>query len=75
MHVAKPVAFVLRPQVGPCEGIEAGDMLWMSRYLMHRRGLSHISRSFVDSVECMLQQCLHLTGDLLWIHPRLTSVR
>jgi glutamine synthetase len=23
-------------QVGPCEGIEAGDHLWMSRYIMHR---------------------------------------
>ena len=23
-------------QVGPCEGIEMGDDLWMSRYLLHR---------------------------------------
>ncbi|KAJ8038976.1 Glutamine synthetase [Holothuria leucospilota] len=23
-------------QVGPCEGIEAGDHLWMARYLLHR---------------------------------------
>jgi glutamine synthetase len=23
-------------QVGPCEGIEAADQLWMSRYIMHR---------------------------------------
>ena len=23
-------------QVGPCEGIEAGDHLWMGRYLLHR---------------------------------------
>ena len=23
-------------QVGPCLGIEIGDMLWMSRYLLHR---------------------------------------
>ena len=23
-------------QVGPCEGVEAGDQLWMSRYIMHR---------------------------------------
>ena len=23
-------------QVGPCEGIEMGDDLWMARYLLHR---------------------------------------
>jgi len=23
-------------QVGPCEGIESGDHMWMSRYIMHR---------------------------------------
>ena len=23
-------------QVGPCEGIEMGDHLWMSRFLLHR---------------------------------------
>ncbi len=23
-------------QVGPCEGIDAGDHLWMARYLLHR---------------------------------------
>lgn len=23
-------------QIGPCEGIDAGDQLWMSRYLLHR---------------------------------------
>ena len=23
-------------QVGPCEGIEMGDDLWMGRYLLHR---------------------------------------
>lgn len=23
-------------QIGPCEGIEAGDQLWVSRYLLHR---------------------------------------
>ena len=23
-------------QVGPCEGIEIGDHLWMSRFLLHR---------------------------------------
>lgn len=23
-------------QVGPCEGIDAGDQMWMSRYIMHR---------------------------------------
>ena len=23
-------------QIGPCEGIEMGDDLWMSRYLLHR---------------------------------------
>ncbi len=25
-----------RAQVGPCVGIEMGDQLWMSRYLMYR---------------------------------------
>ncbi len=24
------------PQVGPCEGIEMGDDLWMGRFLLHR---------------------------------------
>lgn len=24
------------PQVGPCVGIDAGDQLWMSRYIMYR---------------------------------------
>ena len=23
-------------QVGPCEGIQMGDHLWMSRYILHR---------------------------------------
>ena len=23
-------------QIGPCEGIEMGDDLWMARYLLHR---------------------------------------
>jgi len=23
-------------QIGPCEGIDAGDQLWMSRYILHR---------------------------------------
>jgi glutamine synthetase len=23
-------------QVGPCEGIEMGDHLWMSRFILHR---------------------------------------
>lgn len=26
----------LEYQVGPCEGIEMGDQLWMSRYILHR---------------------------------------
>jgi glutamine synthetase len=26
----------LEYQIGPCEGIEIGDQLWMSRYLIHR---------------------------------------
>jgi glutamine synthetase len=25
-------------QVGPCTGIDMGDHLWMSRYIMHRVG-------------------------------------
>lgn len=28
-------------QVGPCEGIDAGDHLWMSRYILNRVGESH----------------------------------
>lgn len=23
-------------QVGPCEGIEMGDQLWMARFILHR---------------------------------------
>lgn len=23
-------------QIGPCEGIETGDHLWMARYILHR---------------------------------------
>lgn len=23
-------------QIGPCEGIEAGDHLWVARYILHR---------------------------------------
>ena len=26
----------LEYQIGPCEGVEIGDQLWMSRYLIHR---------------------------------------
>lgn len=28
-------------QVGPCTGIDAGDHLWMSRYLLHKLGEKH----------------------------------
>ena len=28
-------------QVGPCEGIDAGDHLWVSRYILNRIGESH----------------------------------
>lgn len=28
-------------QVGPCEGIDAGDHLWISRYILNRVGESH----------------------------------
>jgi hypothetical protein len=30
------VAFQWEFQVGPCEGIEMGDDLWMGRFLLHR---------------------------------------
>lgn len=26
----------LNPQVGPCVGIDSGDHMWMSRYIMYR---------------------------------------
>lgn len=30
------LSFQWEYQVGPCEGIEMGDHLWMSRFLLHR---------------------------------------
>lgn len=40
-HQHDPPAHILFPlqwefQVGPCEGIEMGDHLWMARFILHR---------------------------------------
>jgi len=38
-------------QVGPCEGINMGDQLWIARYIMHRLGeLFHVTVSFDPKV-------------------------
>ena len=35
-HIFPVALFQWEYQVGPCEGIEMGDHLWMSRFLLHR---------------------------------------
>ena len=30
------IIITIMMQIGPCEGIEMGDDLWMARYLLHR---------------------------------------
>jgi len=38
-------------QVGPCEGINMGDQLWIARYIMHRLGeLFHVTITFDPKV-------------------------
>ena len=37
-------------QVGPCEGVEAGDQLWVARYLLHRVAEKHNVKVRINSI-------------------------